>query len=80
MTGTMLHGREAVARKRLESFDFGARVTRAGEWVETTRDTLSCMVHLAIRAGSRPVTFRVVFQPGSSLIREIGVAECLPLA
>jgi len=79
MTRNLPASRERVAQDRLKRFDFGARVQRTEAWIETMRDALSCKVHIGDRQGSRCLTFRVVFEPSSSRVRDIEVGECLPL-
>jgi hypothetical protein len=72
--------REAVACNRLEDFDFRARVFQTGDWIEEARDALSCTVHLGMDRGTRPLRFRVVFEPASSRVRDIEIAERLPVS
>lgn len=79
MNANLSQLRESVAGDRLKRFDFGAPVRRTEAWVETMRDALSCKVHLSDREGSRCLTFRVVFEPASSQVRDVEVGECLPL-
>jgi hypothetical protein len=71
--------REAVARKRLEDFDFGVMAQQAASWEEDIRDALTCTVQLGTGLVNRPMMFRVVFEPSSSRVRDIGISERLPL-
>jgi hypothetical protein len=72
--------RQHAAREALGRFDFGTAVFAADDWAEDMRDALSCRVRLGHPDAPRILTFRVVFQPETSEVRDIQVGERLPLA
>ncbi|HLY55496.1 MAG TPA: hypothetical protein VKS60_08070 [Stellaceae bacterium] len=71
--------RERIAHDRLVSFDFGNPVKWCEHWEADAPDALTCTVHLGGKQGGRHLTFRVVFQPSSTRVRNVDVAECLPV-
>ncbi|HLY56483.1 MAG TPA: hypothetical protein VKS60_13055 [Stellaceae bacterium] len=80
MSSRLRASRLRTAGERLRRFDFGAPATASQEWVEGMCNSLSCRVQLGSGPSRHSVTFRVVFEPASSRVRDIEVGECLPLA
>lgn len=71
--------RKQIAGECLANYDFGPPVCGNDDWVETMRDSLTCRVQIDSRETKRHLTFRVVFTPQSDRIRNVEVAETLPL-
>ncbi|HVJ55871.1 MAG TPA: hypothetical protein VM689_25645 [Aliidongia sp.] len=65
----------------LDRFDFGAPAVRTGAWVLDASDRIRCLVQLGeAQELVRNLTFRIVFRPLSSQVRNIEIGERLPFA
>lgn len=79
MTPDLYASRKRIACEYLANYDFGPPVCGNDDWVENMRDSLSCRVQIDSREKQRHLTFRVVFTPQSDHVRNVEVAETLPL-